>query len=266
MNTDAGYDRHAFVAEFYDHVVPYRERRDVDFFVTEAQRAAGPVLEAGCGTGRILIPTARAGVEITGLDISKTMLDICRRRLGREPQEVQQRVRLCEADMRAFALAARFQLATLPFRSFQHLLAPEDHLACLQTLHRHLDPGGKIILDVFNPFLPYLAEEKFGEESEPEPEFTMPDGRQVTRRFRVTGRDRASQIQNIELIYAVRHRDGRQERLVHDFPMRYFFRYELEHLLARCGFEIEALYGDYDRSAFGEKDPGELIFVARKPR
>ena len=144
MSMDTGYDRYAFVAEFYDHVVPYRERRDVEFFVTMAQQANGPVLEAGCGTGRILTPMARAGVEITGLDVSQTMLAICRKCLAAEPLEVQKRARVLEADMR------QFHLATLPFRSFQHLLSPADQSSCLSVVHRHLVPGGRMILDVFN--------------------------------------------------------------------------------------------------------------------
>ena len=61
--------QYSVTAEFYDHIVPYRERRDVDFFVEMAKETGGPVLEVGCGTGRVLIPTARAGVEITGLDV-----------------------------------------------------------------------------------------------------------------------------------------------------------------------------------------------------
>ena len=68
----------------------------------------------------------------------------------------------------------------------------------------------------------------------------------------------------IELIYHITHPDGRTERLVYAFPMRYLFRYEVEHLLARCGFEVEALYADYDKSPYGYKYPGDLIFVARK--
>ncbi len=77
-------------------------------------------------------------------------------------------------------------------------------------------------------------------------------------------RDVFKQYQDVELIYNVTHPDGRAERLVHAFPMRYFFRYEVEHLLARCGFEVETLYADYDKSPYGSKYPGELIFVAKK--
>jgi hypothetical protein len=76
--------------------------------------------------------------------------------------------------------------------------------------------------------------------------------------------DRFNQVIHVETIYYVKHPDGREERLVHGFPMRYLFRFEAEHLLARCGFEVEQLYADFDKSAYGSKYPGELIFVARK--
>ena len=68
----------------------------------------------------------------------------------------------------------------------------------------------------------------------------------------------------MELIYEVSHPDGRDERLVHSTQMRYLFRFEAEHLLARNGFQVEALYADYDRSPYGSKYPGELIFVAKR--
>jgi ubiquinone/menaquinone biosynthesis C-methylase UbiE len=69
-------DDYEFIAELYDHVVPYRERRDVDFFVAAARESGGPVLEVGCGTGRVLLPIARAGVDIVGLDLSSSMLAV----------------------------------------------------------------------------------------------------------------------------------------------------------------------------------------------
>jgi SAM-dependent methyltransferase len=269
-----GYTEYRFTAEFYDHIVPYRERHDVAFFVEMAQASGGPVLEIGCGTGRVLIPTARAcigdasigdaSIEVVGLDLSPSMLAVCRDNLAAEAAEVQSRVHLVEGDMRDFDLGREFALATLPFRPFQHLTSVEDELACLAAIHRHLRPGGRLALDLFNPSIPHLAAPERLEEFGDEPEFTMPDGRRVLRRARIAARDYFAQVQETELIYYVTHPDGRQERLVHAFPMRYLFRFEMEHLLARCGFEVEALYGDYDRSPYGSKYPGELIFVARK--
>ena len=264
MTQPGTYDEYKNIAELYDFVAPYQARPDVGFFVEAAKESGGPVLELGCGTGRVLIPTARAGVKIVGLDLSPDMLEMCRGKLEAEPEEVRSRVRLVEGDMRRFALGQTFRLVTLPFRPFQHLTTVEEQLACLGCIRRHLAEDGKMILDIFNPKLESLVQLNFGQELSEEPEFTMPDGRKVIRRHKVASRDVPNQINYVELIYYVTYPDGRQERLVQAFPMRYMFRYEAEHLLARAGFAVEHLYADYDKSPFGSKYPGELIFVAGK--
>jgi SAM-dependent methyltransferase len=264
MQFAGGYEEYAFVADLYDYVVPYRERPDVAFFVEAARESGGPILEVGCGTGRVLIPTARAGVEIVGLDLSSHMLDVCRTRVRGEPEVVQSRIELVQADMRQFDLDQTFQLVTVPFRPFQHLLAVEDQLACLQSIHRHLTPGGGLLLDIFNPSLQALVRDNLGEEFGEEPPFTTPDGRRVVRRHKIVSRDHFNQTFRVELIYHVTHSDGREEDLVHAFTMRYLFRFEAEHLLARCGFAVEHVYADYDKSPYGSTYPGELIFSARK--
>lgn len=264
MSRAGGYDTYAFTAELYDHVVPYSNRADMGFYIEAARQAGGPVLEMGCGTGRILIPTARAGVDIVGLDLSPYMLAVCRRRLASEPEAVRSRVRLVQADMREFEIPRTFSLVTTPFRPFQHLLTVEDQLACLGGIHRHLADEGKLILDLFNPSLPYLTSDALGKEIGDEPEFTMPDGRRVLRRHRTVARDYFRQINEVELIYYVTHPDGREERLVHAFSMRYLFRFEVEHLLVRSGFVVDELYAGFDKKPYGSEYPGELIFVARK--
>ena len=151
MSLAGGYDEYAFVADFYDHVVPYRSRPDVTFFVDAARESGGRVLEVGCGTRRILIPTARAGVEVVGLDFSTHMLTVCRARLAQEPEAVRSRVELAHGDMRSFDLGKTFTLATVPFRPFQHLLTVDDQLSCLSRIRHHLIDGGRLILDIFNP-------------------------------------------------------------------------------------------------------------------
>jgi SAM-dependent methyltransferase len=260
-------DDYAPIADLYDFVGPYRDRPDVPFWVEEAKSAGGPILELGCGSGRILLPTARAGVEIVGLDSSPSMLAMCRERLAAEPPDVASRVELVEGDMRSFDLGSRrFALATIPFRAFQHLLAVEDQLACLERVRRHLVDGGRVIVDVFHPSIEKIANRVPGQEFGEEPAFEMPDGRRVVRRHMVTDHDRFEQVNGIELIYYVTHSDGREERLVHAFGMRYTFRYELEHLFARSGFAVEEVYADYDRSPFGSRYPSELVMVARKER
>lgn len=264
MDQSGDDDKYQFVSEYYDFVVPYRDRQDIEFFVEMARGSRGPVLEIGCGTGRVLIPTARAGIEIVGLDSSASMLKVLGEKLYREPEEVQSRVKLVHADMRQFDLVREFALVTTPFRSFQHLITAEDQLSCLACILHHLVPGGRLVLDVFNPSLPHLVDDCYLIEFGEEPEFRMPDGRRVIRRHRVVSRDLKNQVQNIELLYEVTYPDGHTHRLVHPFPMRYFFRFEVEHLLARSGFQLEELYSDYDRTPYGTKYPGELIFVGRK--
>ena len=124
--------------------------------------------------------------------------------------------------------------------------------------------GGTLVLDLYNPSLAYLVDEKRLGEFGEEPEFTMPDGRRVVRRSRIVSRDFLTQVQNVELIYHVTYPDGREEQHVNAFPMRYIFRYEAEHLLERAGFRVKALYAEYDKSPYGSTYPGELIFVAQK--
>ena len=260
----APYQDYGATAEYYDQVVPYGQRGDVDFYVDSAIESAGSVLEIGCGTGRVLIPTARAGLQITGLDLSTSMLRSCTERLAQEPEPVQRRATIVQADMRSFDLGSSFQLVTIPFRPFQHLMTVADQLACLKCIHRHLEPNGRLIFDVFNPSLDALSRTNFGEILGSEPEFVTDDGRRVVRSHRMRDIDRFNQINHVELIYDVTFPDGRQEREIDAFPMRWFFRFELEHLLDRAGFEVEAVYADFDKSPYGSKYPGELIFVARR--
>ncbi len=265
MSQDTGgYQSNPLVAQLYDQFGPYRDRPDVKMFVKAALKSGGPVLEVGCGTGRVLLPTARAGIPITGLDLSEYMLDVCRDALKKESREVQERVDLIQGDMRDFDLGRKFALVTTPFRPFQHLITTEDQIRCLENIHRHLEPDGTFILDIFNPSLKHLSADDLGQEMDSGPEFTTPDGIKVRRRDKVAARDLFNQVLDVELIYYLRHPNGRKERIVYAFPMRYLFRYEAEHLLARCGFEVLDIFADYDKNPLGSTYPGELIFFARK--
>jgi hypothetical protein len=120
------------------------------------------------------------------------------------------------------------------------------------------------VLDVFNPSMPQLVEERYLHEYGEEPEFQMPDGRRIVRRNRVVSRDYFNQTIEGEFIYQIAHPDGRQERKLQRFQMRYLFKYEMEHLLARCGFSVSQVFADFKKSPYGSQYPGDLIFVARK--
>lgn len=257
-------DPYTTTAELYDHVGPYRTRGDVEFYVNIAKEVGGRVLEIGCGTGRILIPTAEAGIDITGLDASRAMLGVLESNLASQPKQVQDRVHLEQGDMRNFDLDEQFDLITIPFRPFQHLLTVEDQLACLASVRRHMKPHGKFVFDVFNPSIPGLADETKLEQAQPEPEVTMPDGRRFIRTHRFLKKDFLNQINDLELVHHVICPDGRKTEEIFAFQMRYLFRFELEHLLVRAGFAIESLYSGFDKAAYGERYPGDLIVLAGK--
>jgi SAM-dependent methyltransferase len=253
----------ARLAELYDQVPAYVSREDVALFVEEAVASGGPVLELGCGTGRVLLPTARAGVAITGLDLSQAMLGALRRKLAQEPAEVQARVRLVHGDMCEFDLGQRFACVTIPFRPFQHLITVAEQMACLRSANRHLARGGRLVLDLFHPDLAKLADPGQGRETQDFADAPLPGGGRVSRTHRFAATHRAEQYNDVEMIYHVTGPDGRTERIVHTFPFRYVFRYEMEHLLARCGFRVAELFGDFDLSPFADDSP-QMIFVAEK--
>ena len=263
MDEHGGYEDHPYTAELYDLVPAYARRADRDFYLRYCREAPGNVLELGCGTGRVLIPAARKGVTITGLDTSESMLSRCRERLREEPQDVRDRVTLVHGDMTDFDLGATFGLVIIPFRPFQHLISIDDQLACLQCINRHLSADGKLVFDVFQVNFNILCDPRFAEEVEDIPQEEMPDGRRLRRTGRVAAFHRAEQCNDIELIYYMTGADGTTERIVHAFPLRYFFRYEVEHLLARRGFKIIELFGDFDKSPLTDNSP-EMIFVAGK--
>src|SRR5260221_703684 len=250
------------VAELYDSVTLYRSRPDVNFYVEEAQAIDGTVLELGCGTGRVLIPVARLGKEVTGVDNSPRMLARCRVQLESEPAEVRRNVTLVQADMRDLNLGRRFSLVMIPFRPMQHLVAVSDQIATLQAIHRHLDPGGLLVFDVFNPKLQYLLEDRTAER-EDTAEVELGDGRSFRRTVRVPAVHIVEQYSEAELIYYVREADGTIRRFVHGFPMRWYWLFEVEHLLARCGFRVRAAFRDFNRSPLTDTSP-EMIFIAAR--
>jgi SAM-dependent methyltransferase len=266
MKADAGnYEDYPFAVEFYDHTPYYKEMNDLGFWTEYAVASGGPVLELGSGTGRALIPIARARIDVVGLDASQRMVDACRDKLNHEPKEVSARVQLVRSSMEQFEIEQKFALVFSAFRSFQILETAEQQMSCLACVRDHLIDGGRLILDVFDPHLPFLIDEKLKEEWGRDDRFAMPDGRAVEVRYRNPEVDLARQTIDCEQIFYVDHPDGRKERLVQSFRLRYLFRYELEHLLVRSGFEIEEVFGGFDRCPFGTHRPGEIIAIARKP-
>lgn len=251
----------SFIADYYDESPVVRGRKqDVAFYRQAAREFGDPILELGCGTGRITMALAEEGKRITGLDLSGRMLERAAKKRAALFTEERERVHLVQADMARFDLGEKFRLVIIPFRPFQHLLEVQEQLNCLECVRKHLALGGRLILDVFQTDAERMHDPVHMRETLVT-EYKTTDGRQVRISERVAAFHRAEQINDVEMIYSVVHPGGRQERLVFAWPLRYFFRYEVEHLLARCGFRIAAEYGDFDRTPIHDESP-EMIFVA----
>jgi SAM-dependent methyltransferase len=251
----------SFIADYYDESPIVRQRtQDVAFYRDAVREFGDPVLELGCGTGRITMALAQMGKRVTGLDLSERMLGRAAKKRAALYKEERERVHLVQADMKQFDLGEKFQLIIIPFRPFQHLLEVRDQVDCLERVRKHLRPGGRLILDVFQTDAERMHDPVHMRES-PLIEYKSSDGKQVRISERVAAFHRAEQRNDVEMIYSIEHADGRKERLVFAWPLRYFFRYEVEHLLARCGFRLTAEYGDFDRTPIRDDSP-EMIFVA----
>ncbi len=251
-------------AAFYDLYSTGLEG-DAAFYVEQAVAAQGPVLELGCGTGRITLPIAEAGVEIVGVDRSPEMLEIARNKLAKADKTSRERVSLVEADMRDVELGRRFALVIIPYRAFLHLLSPEEQRQALATIGRHLESEGRLAFNIFDPHLGLIAAHSgpLGAAIKRlDREFTHPvSGNRVlvfdTRRYDPT-EQMLHEYHIFEEIDAAGH--VRQKTYV-PLTLRYVYRYEMQYLLNLCGFKVEALYGDFAKGPF--RHGGEQIWIAR---
>ncbi|HWQ03078.1 MAG TPA: class I SAM-dependent methyltransferase [Candidatus Nitrosotenuis sp.] len=254
---------HKLFAEVYDWLPRAQRRADRAFYLSYARRARGRILELGCGTGRILIPLAAAGFQVTGLDNSAAMLERCREKLAAQPKPVRERVRLVRGDMRRFQLRHRFALVTIPYRGFHHLLSVEDQLACLRCIHKHLTRNGRLLLDLFCINGEMGAVSPRAKPEELLPETKLDDGRSVRLTLGAEHTDWVRQVSEQEMIFHVHHPGGRRQTVRSRFSLRLFSRFELEHLLARCGFRIRRVFGGFDKRPPAGNSPYWLFEAAK---
>lgn len=260
-----GYEDNALIAQMYDALPAYAGRGDIEFYSSLCAQTAGEVLELGCGTGRVLIPSAQACSAITGLDGSPHMLAQCRAKADALDPPVRDRIRLVRADMTSFSIHRQLTLVTIPFRPFQHLVTTAEQIACLRAINQHLIPGGLLAFDVFQPSFAALVDPARMQLQIDHENGVLPDGRRFRRAYRHSARHPSEQFNEVEFVFEVTGPGKHVERITQKFPMRYFFRYEIEHLLARSGFKLVDLFGGFDRSALTD-DSQDLVFVAKKVR
>lgn len=252
-------DRYDIYARFYD--LDFGDANaDLLMYQQFASRCGSPILELGCGTGRVLLPLARQGYQISGLDISPSMLDTARAKVDAEG--LGDRVTFVEQDMRELELGGRFNLAFAAINSFMHLLTTDEQLATLDRIRHHLNPGGLLLLDLFNPDLTRLLDLR-GQLSLAKT-MTDPDTGHRLMRFHSDKADLGQQTISVTFIVDEIDSAGHIQRTLFPFTIRYLFRFELELLLRHAGFEIEAIYGSYDLEEYTGDSP-KMIAVARRP-
>lgn len=245
-------------SEYYD--LDHDITIDLDFYLEFAQQLGSPILELACGTGRVTLPLGEAGFEVYGSDISDNMLAVCCRKL--QAAGLEDQIHLFQADMTKFELSNKdFNLAFIALRSFMHLLEPQEQISCLETVRKHLRPGGTFILSTIAP-----DPEKLSQKPEPlalQREFDLPNGNHVLRKVRLVEHDLVRQVRQFEFRFEEYDKAGElvQERTIPLYT-RYTFRYEMQHLLERAVFEVLELFRDYERNPYD--GTGEMIVVARK--
>ena len=248
-------DEYALLAESYDSLYAGRIE-DIVFYLEEACLLPGPILEAGCGTGRITLPMADLGLELYALDSSPAMLQILERKLQIHPGLP---VTIHQGEFQSFRLETVFPQIFIPFRGFLHLLDQKAQLEALLNFRRHLAPDGRLILDIFAPSYRLFSQE--GKVVSMIPDAQQEDGR-LLRTFDYVTYSHSHQQIHVERHLLTFHPEGHQTEQMASFTLRYVFRYEMDLLLAATGYKLEEVYGGFDRRPY-DYHSGEMIFIAR---
>lgn len=223
--------------------------------IADALRA--PVLELCCGTGRVLVPLARRGHSVVGVDISPGMLKEARAALAREAPETAARVTLVEADVTSMSLDRRdFRLVICAFNSLLCITEMEQQLRALQQARAHMMAGGILVLDIVNPMVLSLQGDPV-----PKPFFTRRNthtGNQYTR-FAMSDPFDEHQRQRLHGWYDELDADGRVRRTLYSMHWRPIFRFEIELMLRQSGFRIAALEGGHARELYTARSPRMFI-------
>jgi SAM-dependent methyltransferase len=240
------------LSDLYD--LEYTHDYDLPFWLSLAEREAGPVVEWGAGTGRISVPLAAAGHDVTAIEISGRMVE--------RGEEKSESVEWVVGDMRGVDPKRHYGLAICAFNSFLCLRSVDDALAFLRNAHEHLVLGGLLGIEV-SAFSPEeLVDPPGGPALRHDFTRELGDGR--LERFSVSHYDAATQLMHMRLFYERYDASGTLEnRRAHDLTIRVVGQSELDLMLRLTGFEVEAVYGGFEGELFTSTSD-HLIVLARK--
>ena len=246
-------------AAYYDHAYRFR-RADVAFYGDVAREHPGPVLDLGGGSGRVALPLAAEGHEITVLDASAPMLARGREQARRMLPEARRRVRFVRGDMRSFALGKKFGLVIAPFNVLLHLYEPDDFRRCFACVRGHLARGAKFVFDVRSPNLSELRRD-------PAKVYRTRPFRHPTLGYEVSYSEKFwyEEVKQVQYI-TLRFEPGRgapngaspMETLL---AQRQIFPNELRALLALGGFTLWRRHGDFVGGPFDEQSASQVVWA-----
>lgn len=252
-------------AEVYDSYVPSAPG-ELDFYVEKASLAGSPVLELGCGTGRIIIRLAEAGLDVVGIERDEAMLSVLEKKLAKLPSAIQGRIQVVQGDMREFSLSQRFPVVLMPAEVYQYLTTVDDQKRTLARIRNHLAEHGLLVFTAFDPRLDIIAARfgPLGTAPTKLREFTHPTNGNRVIVWLTCEYSLEHQIAHHSLTFEEIEQTGCMINRTHLPPiqMRYSFRYETQHLLELCGFRVEALYGDFRGGRYYHGS--EQVWLARR--
>jgi SAM-dependent methyltransferase len=236
---------------------------DLDLYLALAGRTGGPVLELGAGTGRLAVPLAAAGYDVTAVDVDPAMLERAATRARTAGEATQRRLTIVEADLLGLSLpnAGTFRLALIALNSLFLLATRDAQLEAFRTLARHLAPGGLAVVDVWLPDADDLA--RFDGRLILEYERRDPEAGRLVTKTAAAQHDATTAIVNLTVIYEEGDQGATPVRWIRRDALRLASADELRDFADRAGLTVETLAGDYD---LGELGPGSerAIVVAQR--
>lgn len=249
----------------YEHISSYYDlihqelRDDIEFAIKLATSVGDPILELGCGTGRLILPLARSGHEITGLDNSAAMLEVALNHIKEERTEVQQRIRLITGDMTSFQFEQRYGLTIIAHNTLMHLTRQQVE-SCLKCVRHHLKPTGRLMIDVENPVM--MADPADDEFLILERTAVEPATGNNILQMSSSWVDQQAQTKYITWIFDSSPVEGGSiSRTVVNTEFYFLFAHQLEMIFNSDGLVLKGIYGDYDGTSYGEESPRMLMVV-----